>query len=176
VKYRAHYAATAVSLTLCVAASVLWVRSFYVSDWVWLIHRHAPIQCSSAVAATWDGLFALTVGWKQKSDYGDPRNTLIQYTPQSMRGTIKPPFDRSAARWLGLGGYWHDGRLLVIAPGWLIVIVCGAAAAWSWRHVRRLRRTRRTGLCLTCGYDLRATPDRCPECGTIPTLRPRPVP
>jgi hypothetical protein len=61
----------------------------------------------------------------------------------------------------------------VIAPSWL----CSAATLvlpvhWASRLIRaaRARARVRNALCPRCGYDLRATPGRCPECG-----EPRPL-
>ena len=60
-------------------------------------------------------------------------------------------------------------RQLLSAPHWALALVTAALPMIKLRTwARRRRRARRCAadLCPTCGYDLRATPDRCPECGS----------
>ena len=53
-----------------------------------------------------------------------------------------------------------------VIPYWFpAVIAAGLPVIWLALAGRRHRRRRRMGCCPRCGYDLRATPDRCPECG-----------
>jgi hypothetical protein len=59
-------------------------------------------------------------------------------------------------------------RRSLYVPHWTLAAVSALPAPlslWLLRHRRRRQRIR-DGLCLKCGYDLRGTPDRCPECGT----------
>lgn len=41
----------------------------------------------------------------------------------------------------------------------------GSLFWYAYAPIYRLRKREKLGLCLQCGYDLRASKDRCPECG-----------
>ena len=85
-------------------------------------------------------------------------------------------------------GQWNNGRVrvseafgvhfvrqegfgFITVPPWLVFVIAAASSVpWVRQTVQRRLRQRRSGsgLCMTCGYDLRAhsAGQVCPECGT----------
>jgi hypothetical protein len=199
-------AATALSLALCLATMLLWVRSY------WRMYDLAATR-------TWrDGgeVRATTMG--MRSEPGRlvfARGTDVRsgraVTPQDLqlperahartrwvwgsRPAPPRPAPNAAAAdgtsWTGWGlprtrrlqggrpGALGFSTTITRVPyGTLAVLLAipaaVRAAVVSALWVRRRRRAR-GGLCLTCGYDLRNSPERCPECGAIPLPPPPPA-
>ena len=50
---------------------------------------------------------------------------------------------------------------------WPLIATLGLVAWVAGRSSRLGHRRARRGLCVACGYDIRATPQRCPECGLV---------
>jgi hypothetical protein len=167
---------TTASLLLCVVAVGLWLRSYRVIDRaLWL-----PAGGSDRGYGYHSGMGVVTA------------RRLVTSRPigadQAQRET-RPVTDverRSHRQWIeaetwhgfawqetpftgrSVDGAWHE----ISAPYWFIAL-CGATMPVV-RVAKRSVRARRSGhgACPACGYDLRATPDRCPECGAAPAAPP----
>jgi hypothetical protein len=53
----------------------------------------------------------------------------------------------------------------IVIPYWMLVAISLPMPILRARRAAWRRIARRRGLCVFCGYDIRATPGRCPECG-----------
>ena len=165
------------SLLLCVATIVLWVRSCWVWDqisWqgqrgfdVLVIEMFSDSGAADFVintvkfpadlpgtAAEWMGPRYWSPGWHGATD---------QATGEWRTG-LWPKWD-SMSDPGGRGLTAREYRSLLV-PYWLPTVLAAVLPACRAPRLIRNRRRRRQHRCVQCGYDLRATPDRCPECGS----------
>jgi hypothetical protein len=158
--------ATAAWLALCVAALVMWGRSRTTHDAA--TYRVAPIHLYSFVSRRGGVTFARHDAW--------PRTPGPSGWRVESRGLNESMFTDDlplGVLGLGVGFTFPEVDWWISVPYWLIALTTAIPPARRLKRHRKseLERRRAACLCPACGYDLRATPDRCPECGTAPPAR-----
>jgi hypothetical protein len=178
--------AAILSLLACAATGALWLRSYRVSDG-FVYSRHGNLSFGRSVRGR---IGVITVYGIAKADvfkriewaylvdwYSEP-----VFAPGAIAtGNSRADSDFHFFGIAVVGGtqdYLNSknpmtfstySSRLVVAPFWLLCFIM----AWPIyvlliRRLKRIRVGYANGLCRSCGYDLRATSERCPECGRVP--------
>jgi hypothetical protein len=164
VNHRLFNALAVMSLLLCVATAAIWVRSHFASDTI--LYCTGPAGIDKSVWVQWgDG--DIRIGWQSA------------YIERGFQYWREKPWKRSV--WRGPGEPYllqilgfeityngRNGNGAIYIPCWMGFFCAALPLALRYRHHRKVAAGNEMGLCVNCGYDLRATPDRCPECGAIP--------
>jgi len=166
-------ALSVLSFLICLATVAMCVRSYWVIDHC----IYQPTRDSydayferGSICIRWMYLNGWTTShWRFNSQPPQPRAYLkVTYPPPESTER------RFGGFWYEYGsiinGPWKTGRLpycALILPCWGIALTSVVLPVSVSVIAFRARRRQRQGFCPSCGYDLRATPDRCPECGTV---------
>jgi hypothetical protein len=162
---------TALSLALFLISVPGWIRSYQYGDALDFNPSH------HFGVATWSssGGFVVEI-WTYSLSTPETQN-LFRWTAQTSGGSFKlmyPDYGPMVAgKFLGfalISGDNGEGHIWGLVLPYVGVMIFLAIPPLLWLY-RYRRRKLLVGCCDQCGYDLRATPDRCPECGTIPQTK-----
>jgi hypothetical protein len=158
------------SLLVCLATAGLWVRSYRVFD-LFMAERRKTLYLAPdyrCFAGSYRGDIVGWIAWSERPE--DHPTPPWEFKVEHARGrfvTVIPHYGFSTTH-DNIGDYAYNSWQCA-APHWSVVaafaLLPTIVAFRQVRAVRRRRQRSRLGLCLACGYDLRASPDRCPECG-----------
>ena len=165
--------AAAVSLVLCVAAAAAWVGSYFRAH----SYRYATDRSAGGL---WVQQGALCVTYVATGMHPRYRGRFhATHPPDYPRSAVRQAYRGNALQRAGfrferdetVGGFsssfigYGQPTYQIELPLWS----CAAATSFlplvALLRRRGLRRRANAGLCPACGYDCRATPHRCPECG-----------
>ena len=167
-----------VSFVACICLSVLWVRGHWIED-----KAFARYDVYSIAGASFRGELGVEFGTVSRAGPADLytptwvasyRSVDVRSVPESdviHIAEAEGRFGHMPHYHSFLGFRYHprmrDGlytyRGVAVPTGFLAMLT-------AMLPIRRIltELQRRDGFCVHCGYDLRATPDRCPECGAVP--------
>ena len=188
-------ATSALSLILCIASAFMWVRSYFAGEaYNWSLPSGDPLVDNSLSIVSGRGGIAFSFDqwavWELGVRKPASRNKSVSsFAHVELMKPYYPSVLNSAwfSRW-GFEWSGHDETISptsvgsgiiksrnVVAPYWSLAFAAAIPPfAWLmfWKRRRAKKRRASIGICANCGYDLRATPEKCPECGTIPQLKP----
>lgn len=169
-KRRTSHLLAFLSLVLFAVSAIVWLHSYRTGHEVYrLADRRGQYVDVCRGRLTWYA--AETAVSRRPAEWGYVRRDDTRAQREANEAIAANVSGRSGAEGFGLLGVAYYAGQAPASPRhltvhlWLPTVLF--AVAPTLLFVRWMRRRAAKGLCPACDYDLRATPDRCPECGTV---------
>jgi hypothetical protein len=168
------------SLALCITATTLWIASYWFAQMIG--HRRSTVLQADSLGADVTSTshsvsmvrgivrcYGGTISTRHvPGEDSEPERVGTTHTLSASSDSFEKPVTEDQT-WLGFRFERRPGHGWDLwFPAWVVVLVTAVPPALSAPRWYAVFTRRPASHCQGCGYDMRATPDRCPECGRAP--------